>query len=229
MSVFGGRMPPLGAGGGESRGLIAKTARRCMTEMVTTFPRVVVETPDMGIVMSDGCRLSARVWMPEDALASPVPAVLEYIPYRKRDGTLPRDEIMHPYVAGHGYATVRVDMRGNGDSEGLMTDEYTIQELADACEVIEFLAAQPWCTGTVGMMGKSWGGFNCLQVAAMRPKALKAVLSVCSTDDRYRDDIHYMGGCLLNDNHWWGDIMLAYQARPADPALFGDGWRDNWL
>ena len=103
--------------------------------------------------------------MPEDAATNPVPAVLEYIPYRKRDGTLPRDEIMHPYVAGHGYATVRVDMRGNGDSEGLMADEYTIQELADACEVIEWLAAQPWCSGSVGMMGKSWGGFNCLQTA----------------------------------------------------------------
>ena len=102
-------------------------------------------------------------------------------------------------------------------------------ELDDAVEVIDWIARQPWCDGKVGMMGKSWGGFNCLQVAAMRPKALKAVLSVCSTDDRYADDIHYMGGCLLNDNHWWGDIMLAYQARPADPALFGEGWRDNWL
>ena len=56
-----------------------------------------------------------------------------------------------------------------------------------------------------------------------RPPALKAVISIDSTVDRYADDIHYKGGCLLNENHWWGDIMLAYQARPADPALFGDG------
>ncbi len=113
----------------------------------TEFPKSIVEHEDMGIVMSDGCRLSARVWLPDDASANPVPAVLEYIPYRKRDGTLPRDEMMHPYVAGHGYACVRVDMRGNGDSEGVMTDEYTIQELADACEVIEWLAEQDWCNG----------------------------------------------------------------------------------
>ena len=88
-------------------------------KIVTDFPFAITDDPDMGIVLSDGCRLSARVWRPKGA--GPVPAVLEYIPYRKRDGTLPRDEMMHAYVAGHGYACVRVDMRGNGDSEGLMT------------------------------------------------------------------------------------------------------------
>ena len=195
---------------------------------VTRFPHAITEIPDMGITLSDGCRLSARVWMPEDAGLTAVPAVLEYIPYRKRDGTLDRDTLMHPYVAGHGYATVRVDMRGNGDSQGLMTDEYTEQELADACEVIAWLAAQPWCSGAVGMMGKSWGGFNCLQTAFRRPPALKAVISVCSTTDRFADDIHYKGGCLLGENMGWGSVMLAYSSRPADPALRPD-WREDWL
>ncbi len=193
---------------------------------VSEFPHKVVETPDMGIVLSDGCRLSARVWMPEGA--GPVPAVLEYIPYRKRDGTLPRDEIMHPYVAGHGYACVRVDMRGNGDSDGLMADEYTAQELADACEVIEWLAKQPWCSGAVGMMGKSWGGFNCLQTAFLQPPALKAVVAVCATVDRFADDIHYKGGCLLGENFGWGAVMLSFSSRPPDPMLRAD-WREVWL
>lgn len=192
------------------------------------FPHQIVEEPDMGIVLSDGCRLSARVWMPVDAVSAPVPAVLEYIPYRKRDGTLPRDELMHPYVAGHGYACVRVDMRGNGDSEGLMADEYTVQELADACEVIAWLAAQPWCSGAVGMMGKSWGGFNCLQTAFLQPPALKAVISVCATTDRFADDIHYKGGCLLGENFGWGAVMLSYSSRPPDPMLRRD-WRQMWL
>lgn len=196
--------------------------------VVTEFPRAVVETADMGIVLPDGCRLSARVWMPEDAGANPVPAVLEYIPYRKRDGTLPRDEIMHPYVAGHGYACVRVDMRGCGDSEGLITDEYTEQELQDACDVIAWIAAQPWCSGAVGMMGKSWGGFNCLQTAFLQPPALKAVISVCSTTDRFADDIHFRGGCLLGENLGWGAVMLSYSSRPADPVLRAD-WRADWL
>ncbi|MEO8243895.1 MAG: CocE/NonD family hydrolase [bacterium] len=193
---------------------------------VTEFPFAVIDVPDMGIVLSDGCRLSARIWRAEGA--GKVPAVLEYIPYRKRDGTLPRDEIMHPYVAGHGYACVRVDMRGNGDSDGLMADEYTIQELADACEVIEWLATQDWCNGSVGMMGKSWGGFNCLQTAFLQPPALKAVISVCSTTDRFADDVHFKGGCLLGENFGWGAVMLSYSSRPPDPALRPD-WREVWL
>ena len=196
--------------------------------VVTDFPKAIVDHPDLGIVMPDGCRLSARVWMPVDADAQPVPAVLEYIPYRKRDGTTPRDEMMHPYVAGHGYACVRVDMRGNGDSEGLMADEYTSQELQDACDVIAWLAAQPWCSGSVGMMGKSWGGFNCLQTAALRPAALKAVITVCSTVDRFADDVHFKGGCLLGENLGWGAVMLSYSSRPADPAL-RKNWREDWL
>lgn len=194
----------------------------------TEFPCRIVEQEDMGIVLPDGCRLSARVWMPEDAITRPVPAVLEYIPYRKRDGTLPRDEMMHPYVAGHGYACVRVDMRGNGDSEGLMADEYTQVEMDDAVAVIDWLAGQPWCTGAVGMMGKSWGGFNCLQAAFNQPKALKAVISVCSTTDRFADDIHYKGGCLLGENFGWGAVMLSYSSRPPDPLLRPD-WREMWL
>jgi putative CocE/NonD family hydrolase len=180
------------------------------------------------IPLADGTRLSARIWLPDDTDVVPVPAVLEYIPYRKRDGTRTRDEPMHGWFAEHGYAAVRVDMRGSGESDGLMDDEYLPLEQTDAVEVIAWIAAQPWCTGKVGMMGKSWGGFNCLQVAALRPPALAAVLTVCSTDDRYADDIHWMGGCLLNDNHWWGAIMLAYQSRPPDPALVGERWRAMW-
>lgn len=196
---------------------------------VTEFPRKVVEHPDMGIVMPDGCRLSARVWMPKDAEAHPVPAILEHLPYRKRDGTVARDSLTHPWFAGHGYASIRVDMRGNGDSQGLMEDEYTAQELQDACDVIAWAAAQPWCNGRVGMMGISWGGFNALQVAALGPPALKAIVTLCSTDDRHADDIHYKGGLLLNENLGWGATMLAYSSRPPDPALVGEKWREMWL
>jgi putative CocE/NonD family hydrolase len=177
------------------------------------------------IPLADGVRLAARVWFPD---ASRAPAILEYIPYRKRDGTRSRDEPMHGWFAKHGYVAVRVDMRGSGESDGLLEDEYLQQELDDACEVIDWLSRQPWCDGNVGMMGKSWGGFNALQVAALRPPALKAIITVCSTDDRYANDIHYMGGALLNDNLWWGAIMLAYQARPPDPAIVGDAWRSMW-
>ncbi|MDE3177711.1 MAG: CocE/NonD family hydrolase [Pseudomonadota bacterium] len=177
------------------------------------------------IPLADGARLAARAWFPDNPRA---PAILEYIPYRKRDGTRSRDEPMHGYFAQAGYVAVRVDLRGSGESDGLLADEYLARELDDAAQVIDWLSRQPWCDGHVGMMGKSWGGFNALQVAALRPPALKAILTVCSTDDRYADDVHFMGGALLNDNLWWGAIMLAYQARPPDPELRAD-WRDVWL
>lgn len=191
--------------------------------------RPIIDLPDEAIVLSDGTRLSARVWRPADADTDPVPAILEFLPYRKRDGTVARDVLTHPWFARRGYAGVRVDMRGNGDSEGVMEDEYTPQELADAVEVITWLAAQPWCSGAVGMMGISWGGFNALQVAALRPAPLKAIITLCSTVDRYADDIHYKGGCLLNENLGWGATMWSYSSRPPDPALVGDKWRDMWL
>jgi uncharacterized protein len=192
--------------------------------------RVVRELPHVWIPMSDGCRLGARIWLPEDADVEPVPAILEYIPYRKGDASSPRDLLRQPYFAEHGYAAVRVDLRGSGDSEGLLLDEYLQQELDDACEVIAWLADQPWCTGAVGMSGISWGGFNALQVAAMRPPALKAIISVCSTDDRYADDVHYLGGCVVGSEMLsWASTMLYLDARPPDPTRFGDGWRDAWL
>lgn len=180
------------------------------------------------IPMSDGTRLAARIWMPEDADEHPVPAILEYIPYRKRDGVRRRDETMHPYFAGHGYVSVRVDLRGSGDSEGILAGEYLPQELNDGVEVVGWLASQPWCTGRVGMIGISWGGFNGLQIASMRPAALHAVISVCSTDDRYADDVHYMGGCLLGDNLSWASTMYSYNSLPPDPVIVGDRWRTMW-
>ena len=112
----------------------------------------IIEIPDMTISMSDGCRLSARVWMPADAESAPVPAILEFLPYRKRDGTTARDCLTHPYFAKRGYACVRVDMRGSGDSEGIMLDEYSKQELDDAEFTVNWLATQTWCSGAVGML-----------------------------------------------------------------------------
>ena len=189
----------------------------------------ITEHSDMPIIMADGCRLSARVWMPTNAETVPVPAILEFLPYRKRDGTAARDSLTHPYFAKRGYACIRVDMRGNGDSHGIMEDEYTQQELDDAVHTINWLASQPWCSGTVGMMGISWGGFNSLQVAALNPDPLKAIITLCSTVDRYADDIHYKGGCLLNENFGWGSTMWSYSSRAPDPALVGDAWRQIWL
>jgi len=196
----------------------------------TKFPREIREIEHVWIPMSDGTRLSARIWLPIDAEQNPVPAVLEYLPYRKNDFTALRDSIRHPYFAGHGYASIRVDMRGCGDSDGILYDEYLKQEQDDGLEVLTWISQQPWFTGGVGMIGKSWGGFNGLQIAARRHPALKAIITLCSTDDRYADDVHYKGGALLaSDMLWWASTMLAYNARPADPAVVGEAWRESWL
>jgi len=181
------------------------------------------------ITLADGTRLAARIWMPDGARAAPVPAVLEYLPYRKRDGTAPRDESTYPSFAEAGIAGIRVDIRGSGESDGVSDGEYTPRELSDACEVIAWIAAQPWSNGSVGMMGISWGGFNALQVAALRPAALKAVISIASTVDRYNDDIHYKNGCQLSAQLSWAGTMFAYLSRPPDPALVGDRWKEMWL
>ena len=189
----------------------------------------ITEHPSIKIEMPDGCFLSARVWMPKNANARPVPAILEHLPYRKRDGTAHRDNLNHTWFAKNGYACVRTDIRGNGDSEGLMADEYLQQELDDAISVIRWVVKQPWCSGSVGMMGISWGGFNSLQVASIAPKELKALITVCSSVDRFADDIHYKGGCLLSANFTWAGRMLSYSSRPPDPMIFGSGWKTEWL
>lgn len=196
----------------------------------TDFPRAVRELEHVWVPLSDGNRLAARIWLPEDAEEDPVPAVLEYIPYRKADWTWNRDAPIHPYFAGHGYASVRVDLRGSGDSDGILYDEYLEQEQDDAVEVLRWLGEQPWCTGRVGMFGISWGGFNGLQVAARRPPELGAVISLMSTDDRYADDVHYIGGALLAiDMLPWASSMLVWNATPPDFANRAEDWRETWL
>ncbi len=151
---------------------------------VTEFPYSTRVIENTWIPMPDGCRLAARIILPDDAEENPVPAILEYIPYRKRDYTAVQDAAVHGYFAGHGYACVRVDMRGSGDSDGILMDEYLPQEQQDGVETIAWIASQPWCSGSVGMMGYSWGGITAMQVASRRPPALKAIIPVTSSVDR---------------------------------------------
>mgnify|MGYP006281587837 CR=1 FL=1 len=196
--------------------------------IVEEFPREVFEE-ETWMTLSDGCRIALRIWRPVDADHNPVPAIFEYIPYRKRDLTADRDVPMHTYFAGHGYACVRADLRGSGESDGVLYDEYLQQELDDGVEILEWIGRQTWCTGRAGMIGISWGGFNGLQIAALQPPELGAVITICSTDDRYADDVHHMGGCMLGDNLSWASTMFDHNACPPDPALVGDRWREMWM
>ena len=195
---------------------------------VTEFPRTVREIENVFIPLADGRRLAARLWLPEDARTDPVPAVIEYMPYRKRDHFRLRDSRIHRYIAGHGYACLRVDARGAGESDGLLRGEWEPGELDDGIETIEWAAAQPWSTGAVGMIGKSWSGFTCLTLAQRRPPALKAIVPVCCGDDRYHQSLHWTGGAFLLEQLWWTDTMVLFNARPPDPAIVGESWREMW-
>jgi uncharacterized protein len=197
-------------------------------EIVEDLPRTVRTVEHVTIEASDGTRLAGRLWCPTGAEDDPVPVIVEYIPYRRRDGTRLRDDATHGYLAGHGYACLRVDVRGSGDSGGVLPDEYTEREMQDGENVLAWAAEQPWCDGSVGVMGISWGGFHALQLAARRPPQLGAVAAVSATDDRYRDDIHYMGGCLLGDNLSWASVMFSFNTAPPDPDVVGPRWREMW-
>jgi uncharacterized protein len=192
------------------------------------MPRFEVVDP-VWIPLADGTRLAARVWLPAGPARAAAPAILEAIPYRRRDGTLTIDHGRYAWWAERGFAGVRLDLRGSGDSEGLLEDEYLELEQLDIAEVIAWIGKQQWSNGRVGMIGYSWGGFNGLQVAARRPPALGAVVTVNSTVRRYTDDCHYTGGSVnAHDMLSWATTMLAFDARPPDPAIVGDGWREQW-
>ncbi len=180
------------------------------------------------IPLKDGRNLSTKLWFPDNMEDEAFPAILEYLPYRKRDGTAPRDDSNYPVFAEAGYVGVRVDISGTGESDGDYDDEYSPRELSDGVEVIEWIASQTWCSGSVGMMGISWGGFNSLQIAALRPQVLKAVIAIGTTVDRYNDDIHYKHGCHLYSNFSWSSTMLCFASRPPDPLLVGDNWKKMW-
>ena len=198
-----------------------------MPEIRTDFPCATEVIETLWVPLPDGTRLAAKLWRP--AGTGQHPAILEYLPYRHRDGTRHRDQGLHGYVAAYGYACLRVDIRGMGNSSGLLHDEYSLQEQLDGVDLIAWIAQQDWCDGQVAMIGISWSGFNALQIAARRPPALKTVIPVGFTDDRYATDVHYVGGCLSKDNFDWSATMLAQNDLPPDPAEFGPKWREEWL
>jgi uncharacterized protein len=181
------------------------------------------------IPMRDGVLLAADLYLPDphgtrDASFPeiPMPVVMDYIPYRK-DEVDPAAMPHYLELPRHGYAVVRVDIRGTGGSEGRAIDEYVEQEQLDGYDAIEWLAAQPWCDGHVNIMGISYGGFTALQVATLQPPHLTSIIPVDFTDDRYTDDCHYRGGLLrmYYDLAWYGSRMIAWNAMPPDPAVGG--------
>jgi predicted acyl esterase len=180
----------------------------------------------VAIPMTDGVRLAATLYIPDGE--GPWPALLEALPYRKDDITASyRPE--YERLAGAGYVTCRVDVRGTGSSEGVAEDEYPAVERTDMMTVIDWLATRDWSSGNVGMYGTSYSGFNAIQLGMERPPALKAIIPIFASDDRYGDDVHYFGGALKGvDLVDYPTYMVALNALPPVPEVFGEGWREEW-
>jgi putative CocE/NonD family hydrolase len=185
---------------------------------------------NLWIPMRDGIRLAADLYRPA-VFNTPErwPVVMEYTPYRKDEADLAH-YAFYVELPRQGYAVARVDIRGTGASEGVSTDEYTLQEQLDGYDAIEWLAGQPWCDGHVNMMGISYGGFTALQVASHQPPHLTSIIPVDFTDDRYTDDCHYRGGLLRQyyDIAHYGGWMVARNALPAHAEWSGDEWAQVW-
>ena len=167
----------------------------------------MLEEPDVLIPMRDGVSLAADVFRPERE--DPVPALLALSPYGKGKQSLQRSpqpggtplwdggvEAGDPrYLTDHGYAHVIADCRGTGKSEGDYRGWMSKQEAEDGHDLVEWIAAQPWCDGNVGMVGISAFGTTQLHTASEQPPHLKAIMPWNAPADFYREAT-YHGGVL---------------------------------
>jgi uncharacterized protein len=185
---------------------------------------------DVRIPVRDGLALSANLFLPvAKEPGERFPAILEMIPYRKDDWRYNEDHARLTYLAERGFAGCRLDVRGTGSSPGIALDEYTAQETEDGYDAVEWLAAQPWCNGRLGMWGISYGGFTAIQVAKLRPPHLQAIMPLYATDDRYRDDVHYLGGCkTVSEMAQYALSQVAMNALPPKRAYAGERWEAWW-
>lgn len=163
--------------------------------------------PDLHLLlpMRDGVRLDTFIWLPEDR-SKPVPAILSRTPYIekvmgwKRQGGL-------GFVA-HGFALVMQVVRGVPPSEG----EYSFNspfDRTDGYDTIEWIAAQPWCSGAVGMTGGSYSGMTQLTAASARPPHLKAIAVHVPSVDFFREIPYHGGGfSRLHTINWTNIISI---------------------
>jgi predicted acyl esterase len=168
---------------------------------------------DLLIPMRDGVRLAATLYRP--AAGGPWPCLVNYLPYHKDGRGGLGSEAVHRFFAEQGYASLVIDFRGLGCSEGVNNTPFDAQEGRDGHDAVEWAAAQPWCDGNVGMWGTSYGGITALKTAAQRPLHLKAIVPVHATADNFLDFL-LLGGC--RNGFWangdWGPRMIGYNLTP---------------
>ena len=161
---------------------------------------------DVAVKLRDGKTIYIDVLRP--VVDAPVPAIVGWSPYGKQGGVIVLDDIPGragiprawlsglemfegpdpSYWCSHGYAVVNVDARGAFSSEGDIRF-WGRQDGMDGCDVIEWLAAQSWCNGKVGMSGNSWLGISQWFIAAERPPHLAAIAPWEGWTDLFRCDV----------------------------------------
>ncbi|HWC84460.1 MAG TPA: CocE/NonD family hydrolase [Pseudonocardiaceae bacterium] len=177
-------------------------------------PRYEVELiRDLRIPTDDSdISLSADLFLP--VTADPVPATVTILPYRKDNVAGHENHATLRWFAERGFAGLLVDLRGTGSSDGTQFPPFDPREADDAAAVIAWAAAQPWCTGHIGMWGHSYGAILALRTAARRPPDLKAIVPIMGAFDPGRELIHPADGPGFVITASWGMHTLLNQLLP---------------
>lgn len=191
------------------------------------------------VPVSDGAKLAVDVYLPSDGPACDAfPVILEYTPYQRATidpATGKIDDAMdspeYKLYVSHGYAFVRADMRGTGASTRWMLD-FMPRLGDDGKELVDWIAAQPWCDGNVGMQGESYLGWSQTATAARRPEALKCIMPTVIPLDGYTGEAFpggiYLEGFVKDFSSWMFTLTRNYclpdkGMRPAKPVVDEDG------
>ena len=195
--------------------------------MPADFPMVVKKVRDVLIPMRDGVQLAANLYLPEKP--GKYPGIFSFYPYLKDGWIGISHEPHHQYFASQGYAVMQVDFRGTGASGGINPYVLDLQERMDGYDIVEWMAEQAWCSGSVGIWGISYGGITALSIASTQPPHLQAIAQISGTFDNYEwlFRTHGCRGLLLADVDW-GTRMAACNLLPPMYQDQEGRWEDLW-
>lgn len=184
---------------------------------------------DVRIPLGDGSgSLAADLYRPDRA--DQVPALIFMLsPYRK-DVTGHEFEPMFTWLAERGYASLLVDLRGTGSSDGARRPITHAAEGDDGVAAVEWAAEQDWCSGAVGMWGASYGCVTALRTAARRPPHLRAVIAITGPTDPGNEAFSIDGARTdFMQVGTWATQMLALQLLPPLTASGATADFERWL
>lgn len=167
--------------------------------------------------MPDGTQIAVDIYLPlEETASQPFPVLFNYHPYARSvidplSGQITTTVGGSPhfinFFTSHGYAIVIADMRGSGASYGTRID-MSPQLGSDGKEIVDWIAAQPWCNGKVGMYGGSYGAWSQFATAAHKPGALMCIMPDMGSFDAFDGGIAFQGGIYRRGMvEMWAGLM----------------------